>query len=194
MSISFKLYLYVLHPYLPTMGGREHIEVLKYFNWHGCQKMLLESIICSATLHLSDNCWTGPGESWQLPGRECWKKVRLSHLLSCKKGGMISRWLHKSFLMHYQLFWRSLLKDKTVIPVESDNYFRQAITWELVKGSDATNVWKKGAKTVFLQKRYWRASVTGKRLTETLSKKLGANSKTASEEIAWATATRLWEK
>ena len=110
-----------------------------------------------------------------------------------QKGGMISRCV-KSFLMHYQLFWRLLLKDKTVTPVESDNYFRQAITWELVKGSDATNVWKKGAKTVFLQKRYWRASVTGKRLTETLSKKLGANSKTASEEIAWATATRLWEK
>ena len=30
--------------------------------------------------------------------------------------------------MHYQLFWRLLLKDKTVTPVESDNYFRQAIS------------------------------------------------------------------
>ena len=30
MSISFKPYLYVLHPYLPTMGGRSTIEVLKF--------------------------------------------------------------------------------------------------------------------------------------------------------------------
>ena len=109
MSISFKLHLYVLHPYLPTMGGRAH--------W-GAQIFKLTWLSKNATwkCHLLRNT----SSHWQLLDRlkgvltvaraGVLKEKRISRTCSLsKRGELISRRTHKKLLTYYQLLRRLLL-------------------------------------------------------------------------------------
>ena len=109
MSISFKLHLYVLHPYLPTMGGRAH--------W-GAQIFKLTWLSKNATwkCHLLRNT----SSHWQLLDRlkgvltvaraGVLKESVFYALAFCQKGGdLISRRTHKKLLTYYQLLRRLLL-------------------------------------------------------------------------------------
>ena len=114
MSISFKLHLYiyiyhVLHPYLPTMGGRAH--------W-GAQIFKLTWLSKNATwkCHLLRNT----SSHWQLldrlkgvltVARAGVLKESVFHALAFfqKWGDLISRFKHKKLLTYYRLLRRLLL-------------------------------------------------------------------------------------
>ena len=109
MSISFKLHLYVLHPYLPTMGGRAH--------W-GAQIFKLTWLSKNATWKCHLLCNTS--SLWQLldrlkgvltVARAGVLKESVFHALAFfqKWGDLISRRMHKKFLTCYRLLRRLLL-------------------------------------------------------------------------------------